>query len=146
MTNISGLKLIPIIVGDADGLIALVNVDDKNHNRAVSVVKNLYKQQATIIFPLTAVVEAVTALQRKLSSPLLAEKVVKKILENELLIEPVDQEILLSAVSFFNPRGSKQNTLFDAIVAATAKKRYANKIFSFDHWYATVGLKTTNSS
>ena len=36
---------------------------------------------------------------------------------------------------------SKHHTLFDAIVAAVAKKYYADAIFSFDKFYKSKGFK-----
>ncbi len=36
---------------------------------------------------------------------------------------------------------SKHNTLFDAVVAATAKKYQADAIFSFDKFYKKQGFK-----
>ena len=57
------------------------------------------------------------------------------------MIENIDKELLTEALKIFDPSGSKQNTLFDALVAATAKKLNTNVIFSFDDWYEKLGLK-----
>ncbi len=48
--------------------------------------------------------------------------------------------ILTQASNLFQPFGSKQNTLFDAIVATIARKYAAPDIFSFDEWYAKQGF------
>lgn len=60
--------------------------------------------------------------------------------ESQFPVIAVDQEILESAETLFNSNGSKQNTLFDAIVAAIAKKQKADAVFSFDVWYEKLGL------
>ena len=60
--------------------------------------------------------------------------------ESQFPIIAVDQEILELAEALFDPYGSKQNTLFDAVVAAIAKKQKADAIFSFDVWYEKIGL------
>lgn len=52
-----------------------------------------------------------------------------------------DSDVLASALTFFDPQGSKQNTLFDALVAATAKKRQSTIIFSFNEWYKKLGFQ-----
>ena len=56
------------------------------------------------------------------------------------LIQAVDQETILTAATLFHPLASKKNTLFDAVVAATAKHLHADAIFSFDQWYTKLGL------
>lgn len=40
----------------------------------------------------------------------------------------------MQALLLYNPHGSKQNTLFDAVVATIAKELNADAIFSFDEW------------
>jgi hypothetical protein len=52
-------------------------------------------------------------------------------------VQFVDHEILGEAADLFNPLASKKNTLFDAVVAAIAKRLNADAIFSFDGWYRT---------
>ena len=126
----------PFIIGDADGLIALLHSDDANHALAVQVAQKLVAQKAEVLFPLTAIVEAATTLQRRLGNSSLVEKVRCQVLAGELLIEEVERDTLAQASSLFNPFGSKQNTLFDAIVVTVARKYTASGIFSFDDWYA----------
>ena len=52
-----------------------------------------------------------------------------------------DDAVLAEALTLFNPHGSKQNTLFDAVVAALAKRLDADAIFSFDSWYEKRGFR-----
>jgi predicted nucleic acid-binding protein len=129
-----------VVIGDADGLIALLQEDDSNHEKAVQIARWCVQQHAEVIFPLTAIVEAVTTLQRKLNNPPLAEKVRKQTIEGQLVIDEVNRETLKHASTFFNPFGSKQNTLFDAVVAMVARKYAATTIFSFDGWYTQIGF------
>jgi predicted nucleic acid-binding protein len=129
-----------VVIGDADGLIALLQEDDSNHEKAVRIARRCVEQHAEVIFPLTAIVEAVTTLQRRLNNPPLAEKIRQQTIEGQLVIEEVDRETLKQASTLFNPFGSKQNTLFDAVVATVARKYAATTIFSFDGWYTKIGL------
>lgn len=138
--NTLGINNAPLVIGDADGLIALLHSDDTNHPAAVVAAQKLVAQKAEILFPLTAVVEAATALQRRLGTPSLVEKIRQQVINGELLIEDVQKDILTRASELFSPFGSKQNTLFDAIVATIAQKYSTTSIFSFDEWYTKQGL------
>ena len=130
-----------IVIGDNDGLIAILHEEDKNFLKAKKTIAKLLQNDARVIFPLTAIVETVTTLKRKLNQPELSAKVIKQITGDMLAIEDVDTKLLDNALTFFDPKGSKQNTLFDALVAATAKKLNTKIIFSFDDWYKKLGLK-----
>lgn len=130
-----------IVIGDTDGLIAILHEKDKNFKRAKETITKLLQNDAQVIFPLTTIAETVTTLKRKLNQPELAAKVIIQITSGMLAIEDTDTELLESALLFFDPKGSKQNTLFDAIVAATSKKLNTKIIFSFDGWYEKLGFK-----
>jgi predicted nucleic acid-binding protein len=141
MISIPGINNQLIVIGDSDGLIAVLHEEDKNHKKALETVAKLLQHDAQTVFPLTTIVEAVTTLKRKLNKPNLAAKAIHKITSGKLVIENTDTELLTEALKIFDPSGSKQNTLFDALVAATAKKLNTNVIFSFDDWYEKLGLK-----
>ena len=128
------------IIGDSDGLIALLNNQDAHAPKALRHIQQLSTRNATIIYPITTLIETTTTLQRRLKKPELAQQLVRLFFEQALTIEPVDETILKSALTFFNPKGSKKNTLFDAIVAAVAQKYHADAIFSFDTWYHHQGF------
>ncbi len=128
-----------IVVGDSDGLIALLNQEDLLFERAKQTVEYLIDQDVQIIFPVTAITETVTTLVRKLNKPSLAKKVVDQLTHQNLLIQPVDGKLLLAACYLFQPQKSKQNTLFDAVIAATCEELHTKYIFSFDKWYAKLG-------
>lgn len=82
-----------------------------------------------------------TTLQRRLNNPQAAAELVRLVNEAKLAIEPIDDALLAEALMLFNPHGSKQNTLFDAVVAALAKRLNADAIFSFDRWYEKRGFR-----
>lgn len=139
--NTPGINQPLIVIGDSDGLIAILHEEDKNFFKAKKTIAKLLQNDARVIFPLTTIVETVTTLKRKLNQSELASKVIKQITGGILAIEDTDTELLESALTFFDPEGSKQNTLFDALVAATAKKLNTKIIFSFDDWYKKLGFK-----
>ncbi len=130
----------PLIIVDADALISFVYVNDANHTRAKAIMQHVVTTEAYILYPTTAICEAVTVLKRKLNAPQDAAAVVKKFQSGDLPIHAVDQEILELAGDLFDPHGSKKNTLFDAVIAAIAKRYKADAIFSFDEWYKKQGF------
>lgn len=138
--NTRGINKPLIVVGDTDGLIAVLSEEDANHDKAVSTVAKLLQHDAQTVFPLTSIIETVTTLKRKLGRADLAEKVVSRITSGTLSIENVDTNMLNEALKVFDPKGSKQNTLFDAVVVATAKKVNTKIIFSTDNWYEKLGF------
>ncbi len=129
-----------IVIGDADGLIAFINPTDANNQKAAQILSFLEEHQAILSFPTTTIAEAITALQRKHASPPLAQQVIEHCKEGNILFTSVDDIVMEVAFAIYNPHGSKQNTFFDAIVAAVAKQQQADAIFSFDGWYKKLGF------
>lgn len=134
----------PIIV-DADALIALLDSNDAHNERALQVTRRLDEIEAPLLYPSTAIIEAATTLQRKFNKPEMVAQIVEMVASHELLIEPVDEALLGEAIAFFRPHGSKHNTLFDAVVAALARKHQSTVVFSFDAWYEKLGLQLVNT-
>ena len=132
-----------IVIGDADSLIALLLENDANNKRAQNTLTKLNEWETAIVYPNTAIAEAITTLLRKYSNPELAGYLTRQYKENIFRVEYVDEGVMRMAADLFNPKSSKQNTFFDAIVAATAKSLNADAIFSFDRWYEKVGFKLT---
>ncbi|OGE71476.1 hypothetical protein A3H40_03035 [Candidatus Daviesbacteria bacterium RIFCSPLOWO2_02_FULL_38_15] len=75
-----------------------------------------------------------------MNKPELAAKTIERITDGKLSIENVDIDMLKEALKLFDPRSSKKNTLFDALVVATAKKLGTTVIFSTDDWYSKLGF------
>lgn len=144
--NTPGINSKPLIViGDSDGLIAILNEEDKNHKKAVETVSKLLQLEAQTIFPLTTITETVTTLIRKLNQSDLAASVVKQITHGALTIENTDTDMLDEALKVFDPKGSKKKTIFDAMVVACAKKLNTKIIFSTDSWYTKLGFTLAES-
>jgi|SRR5579884_288429 len=131
-----------LIVVDADALVAFAYPEHKFHNRVNSIIDNLIRQKAFILFPTTAISESVTVLQRKLKQPKSARFIVDQVKSGIFPLLSVDQEIVKEAIKLFNPKKDEPgNTLFDAIIATIAIRNDPCAIFSFDHWYHDIGLK-----
>jgi predicted nucleic acid-binding protein len=130
----------PIIVVDTDALIGLFYEHDAHATEAYAIAQKLQSCNAKLLYPATTLVETITTLQRKMHRPDLVKQVVHLIEQTPLDIEPVDTTTLSEALALFSPDGSKQDTLFDAIVATIATKQAARAIFSFDAWYEKRGF------
>lgn len=132
-----------IVIVDADCIVAQAFADDANHESTINLVQKLDANKAHLVFPSTAIAEAITTLQRKFSNPKLAASTLELLTDPSIDIDNIDQEIIREAKKLFDPNTSKHNTIFDCIVATVAKKHSADAIFSFDDWYTKLGFKLT---
>lgn len=130
-----------LIVGDADAIIAQTDPQDVHHQKATTVSGVLKNKDAQIIYPVTAVLEAATHMQRVLNSTASAYETAVVFSNPNIQIAEVNQDTLKNALNYFSPKTSKKNTLFDCIVAAVAEENKADAIFSFDKFYKTKSFK-----
>lgn len=135
------MMLAKVVVGDADSLIALVHKEDSNHSVAKKISEGLLSRGHEIIYPNTAILEAITSLRRALNMLDKARLINKQYLAGEFNVIYIDQKIQDRASKIFSELESKQNTIFDSVVAATAEEFSARWIFSFDEWYKKRGMK-----
>ncbi len=125
----------PVVIVDADAIVAQAYPDDSNHQKAVAISDNLNKLSAQVIYPATAVLEAVTVLQGRLNSGATAYGTAVVFTDPKVEVAEVSQTTLMGAMNNFSPTTSKKNTLFDCVVLAVAQEKKADAIFSFDHFY-----------
>lgn len=135
-----GVNISKRVIGDTDGLIAMMSQEDALFEKATSTIKFLIENDYQIFFPVTTIAETVTTLKRKFNQSDLAASVISQIENNIFFVEAVTQETLQESFAIFNPNASKQNTLFDAINVAVARRNNIDIIFSFDLWYEKLGL------
>jgi len=124
-----------IVIADADIIISLYFVDDANHQKVSDLITKAVNSFYTIKYPNTAILEAVTTLKRSLNKPEIATLVNNDFSNGKFNIVYVDGEIQKLASEIFAKEKSKKNTIFDAVVLATAKTLKAAGVFSFDTWY-----------
>ncbi|MDP3724587.1 MAG: type II toxin-antitoxin system VapC family toxin [bacterium] len=128
------------IVVDADAIIAQAYPGDAHHVRSMDIAKDLVRLNAHVIYPVTAIVEATTFIQRVLNSPAMAIETAGLFVDAAVPVETIDKELFASALQSMHPRMSKKHTLFDCIVLAVAKRHNADAIFSFDGFYPKQGF------
>lgn len=131
-----------LCVPDSDFLISIIKEDDKNHDQAVNIYKKLQDENAKIIYPITAIIEAATALLRRYNLPQLAKALLDKYQNPEISVADIKQPDFSGAVSYFDPKASKKHTPFDCLILSIAKNIKADVILSFDDFYRNKGLKT----
>ncbi len=130
------------VIADSDVIISLYCEDDVNHSKVFDLIKTAAEKSYEIHYPNTVILEAVTSLRRALNKPDVALKVTEMFKNDEFNIIYVEEEIQKLASEIFATTKSKQNTIFDCVVLATAKLTKAAGIFSFDDWYKKMGVKT----
>lgn len=131
----------PIVVVDADALVAQTNPADIHYQKANTISQNLINMNAQVIYPVTAVAEAATHMQRVLNSTASAHGTVQFMCEPASQVVEVNKQTLVNSLKYFSHSSSKKNTVFDCIVAAVAEEYKADAIFSFDRFYKTKGFK-----
>lgn len=134
-----------LIVGDADAIIAQANPEDSNHDKAVKIAQELISSRVRVIYPVTAIIEAVTHIQRALNSGVTAFGTTQLMIDPAIEIVEVNKQTLINAINYFSPTASKKNTLFDCVVAAIAHEYKADAIFSFDRFYLKHGFKLASN-
>jgi len=130
----------PIVIVDADVIVAQSILNDSNHNKALHASNTLKEIKARIVYSATAILEAVTVIQKKRSS-VLAYNVANLLTKDRVEVAQVDDDILANAMAYFNPTTSKKNTLFDCVIMAVANKYNTDIIFSFDKFYTKQGFR-----
>lgn len=132
---------IKIAIGDADALIALAYEKDSNHNKAKRAVEALITQGYEIIYPNTAILEAITASKRAKNLPEKAHLINKQYQSGAFTVEFIDEVTQQQASIRFGKTISKKNTIFDCVVAETAIKFDTKIIFSFDEFFTKEGFQ-----
>lgn len=131
----------PVVVVDADAIVAQASPEDNLHDEAVKIAKKLTQLNAKVLYPVTAITEATTHIQRVLNSGATAYGTAIAFTDPNVNVVEVNQETIKHAMQFFSPTTSKKNTLYDCIVASVAEESKADAIFSFDRFYKSKGFK-----
>ncbi len=130
----------PVVIVDADGIIAQTDPEDPHHKKAQEISQNLVNMSAQVLYPVTAIAEANAHTQRVLNSTASAYGTAVFFGSQEAEVVEVSKQTLHNALKYFSPTTSKKNTLFDCIVASVAEEYKADAIFSFDKFYKSKGF------
>src|SRR5258708_1182667 len=133
-----------VCIPDSDFLISMIKNDDVNHNQCVTITGKLNSRGLIFLVPVTAIVEAATALSRKYNQPQLAQALLETYADPLIKVIGISPEDYLGSINSFDSNGSKQNTPFDCLILSVAKDLKADVILSFDGWYKNRGFKTAH--
>lgn len=92
----------PLVIVDADAIIALSNKEDANHEKAKHILANFTTTRAQALFPTTAIGEAVTVLRGWLNKPDAAGSIIMRLLHGDLPLQAVDQQAIFDAAALYN--------------------------------------------
>lgn len=129
------------IIVDADAIFALFFSTDSSHKNALVLLDKYLENN--FILANTTFSEVITALGRKTDRKTSLE-VVDYIHDQNFVLEPVTNDILLIAENYYRKQTSKKNTFFDCLNMALAKTYQADYIFTFDRGYEQNGFKLLN--
>src|SRR3989344_7840414 len=130
-----------ICITDSDFLISIIKSDDENYDLSLAITKKLIPEEARILYPVSAIIEAATALSRRYNLPQLAHDLLKTYRDPEMEVIGVDSEAFINSINFFNPRATKQNTPFDSLILSLAVQQRVDIILSYDGFYKGKGFK-----
>lgn len=123
------------ILVDTDALIALFDINDALHSKAVALLVKLHTKKAELILLPTTLSEFALV-----STNRIGLKQTKVVLESWVngvsnKVSGIDQDLIKSAVKLFHRQTSKEESLFDCFVMAAVSKYKYDAIFSFDKGY-----------
>ncbi len=130
-----------VCITDSDFLISIIKSDDENHDLSLAITKKLILEEARILYPVSAIVEAATALSRRYNLPQLAQDLLKTYRDPGMEIIAIDPEVFINSIDFFNPKSTKQDTPFDSLILSLATEQKADIILSYDGFYKGKGFK-----
>lgn len=133
--------MIKKVVIDSDAVYAIYNYNDPLHDKAIKTLQGLSNNHFQLIYPTSVIFEVMSLFQRVLPTPSVTAKLIEIIKNDQLLIHPVDIELLKESADIFKPSGSKKNTLIDCSVVVVAKKIKADGVFAYDSFYTKKDLK-----
>ncbi|MBU1017319.1 MAG: PIN domain-containing protein [Patescibacteria group bacterium] len=125
---------------DTDALVALNNLSDKLHNRALEAAKKINGKSYQYYIGLNILMETLTIVSQRCGKKQ-ANALLKELRsENYIVLNPSQEEILIAEEIFANAR-SKNLSYSDCISFAVMKTHNISQAFSFDIHFKKHGFK-----
>ena len=127
---------------DSDAFIALLKLDDSNHNKALEILAKL-DQNSVLLYTSTYVfAETVTVLSQRLGRKY-AEEFIGMVKGQSSAITFLwpDEQIQEKAIELFLQQKSKNVSFVDCINMTLIKERFIDMVFSFDKIYGKNVIK-----
>lgn len=133
-------KLPSSVFVDADAIVALVQINDSNHGKALKLQKLVGKHKIKIYTSDFVIGEIMTVISQK-SSVDLASKIGKEMLSGGVEIFYVSRPEMKLALEKFSQQVSKNSRFTDMVNMILMDKLKVDTIFSFDKHYTQNGYK-----
>lgn len=128
------------IIADSSGIISLVSENDKNHQKAVKISKELEKIKGSIVIPSDVFSEALNITGKKLSHKVAIAIADKIRMVKTFLVADTNEKIRNRAMEKFRKQSSSVS-FTDCIVMAVADSFNTKEIFGFDEVFQKNGYK-----
>ena len=131
------------ILVDTDAFIALVRLDDANHERAQRLFQALEKKSVTFCTSNYVFSEVLTVLSQRVGHSTAMEfaRSIKSV-HNPILVHWVNEEVENRALTIFEAQASKNVSFTDCTNMALLDRLTLEYIFSFDAVYRKNGYST----
>ncbi len=138
-------QYMPDILLDADALVALVKINDLNHQKALNISKSLQRKGCTWYVSPFTIGEVVTVISHKIDQ-ITARGVLKELRKQNLNQLDLKDKYSHLADDWFNKQNKKGTSYFDCYNMAllTRYKNQLDEIFSFDGVYKRNGFRVAD--
>lgn len=128
------------VIVDTDVLLGLYNSGDIHHSEAVELAKKVLEKKMNIFILPTTLGEFALLASSKIGKRD-SQKAISHLMNSDFLTTDITLELTKEAIELYEKQTSKEESLFDCFIMATAKKLFCDGIFSFDKGYRKNGFK-----
>lgn len=136
----------PIILVDADILVAMIKRDDSNHLKSERVFNSFENTKVSFIITNYVFSEAVTVISQKINHQTAIGFISNmKSTDSIISVKWITPEIEEDAIEIFKQQTSKNVSFIDCTNMALVKHENLDAIFSFDEIYKKNGYRMANT-
>jgi predicted nucleic acid-binding protein len=126
---------------DSDAFIAWLRPGDLFHAHAQAMFTKLAKQATPVATTSLVVLETATVLSHREGTNV-AKRFLDLVEASHLPVIHIDAELQQATIALFKSRAVKGTSMVDCANAVVAKRLGIPQVFSFDHFYRQMGLRT----
>ena len=126
---------------DSDAFIAWLRPGDLFNRHAQEVFTKLQKQETPIATTSLVILETATVLSHR-EGQNVAKQFLQLVEEYKLPVIHIDEDLQQATLELFKSRTTKGTSMVDCANAVVAKRLGIAQVFSFDHFYKHLGLRT----
>lgn len=123
---------------DTSAVIALLSADDRCHERAARVFRNLQARKTVLVTTSFVLVEVYALLGRRMGP--VAVRRFREEFAQLLDVEWVDRDLFERGLDLLTERRSRRLSLVDAVSFLVIRRRKLDQVFAFDRHFADEGF------